>query len=115
MRNISAANACDAVLECINLLLYADVIDCTIGVMSCLSNALRSLQWQALPENEQEQLRDMLLNLSSESIREALHKGELPITNGIIRQKNKILAEMGVEIPEGHREINPADYPNYNW
>ena len=105
----------------VNKLLYDQVIEHTIVVMRELSTALTQLSGQvgahgdSLTEQQKEELKKILLPMVSESIREALHKGELPITNGIIRSKNRILTALGVPIPETHREINPADYPNYNW
>jgi hypothetical protein len=95
--------------DCIRSLLFDDVIDNTIGVMSCLRTELEET---AVPNKE---LVDLLLQLTSESIREALHKGELHITNAIIRRKNFLLTVAGVEVPEGHAEIDPKDYPNYHW
>jgi hypothetical protein len=105
----------------IHQLLYADVIECTIGVMHSLSASLRKLasyveqNKESLTSEQKEHLKGVLLSLTSESIREALHKGELPITNGIIRTKNQILTTLGVEIPESHQEIQASDYPNYHW
>jgi hypothetical protein len=101
-------------------LLYDDVIQHTIIVMRELSNSLsqlaRLVRGGTAPSDEQKkELADILLPLKSESIREALHKGELPITNGIIRTKNSILTAIGVPIPEGHAEIDPNDFPGYNW
>jgi hypothetical protein len=69
----------------------------------------------ALSDEQKKELRTVLLLLTSESIREALHKNELYITNGIIRSKNRILTALGVPIPEDHAEIDPKKYPNYNW
>jgi hypothetical protein len=105
----------------VHRLLYDEVIQHTIVVMRNLSQALSQLANQvgvdasALSAEQKTELESTLLPLTSESIREALHKGELPITNGIIRAKNRILKAMGVAIPDGHAEINAADYPNYNW
>lgn len=98
-------------VECITLLLEADVIPCTIGVMRNLERSLAVIT-RIDPGSE---LAGLLLRLYSESIREALHKGELPITNAIIAHKNRILAASGVERPEGHEEIKASDYPNYHW
>lgn len=101
-------------------LLYDDVIEQTIVVMRELQVALGQLAGlvggdDALTEKQKKDLTETLEPLTSESIREALHKGELHITNGIIRSKNRIFTAMGVEIPVGHDEINAADFPNYNW
>jgi hypothetical protein len=102
-------------------LLYDDVIQHTIVVMRELSTALSQLSTlmkgdaSTLTAEQQTELKNILLPLVSESIREALHKGELPITNGIIRTKNRILTALGVSIPEDHAEINASDFPNYNW
>jgi hypothetical protein len=105
----------------IHRLLYDEVIEHTIVVMRELSSGLSQLNSalggsiHTLTPDQQQRLRETLLPLTSESIREALHKGELSITNGIIRHKNRLLELLGEEIPESHREINPHDYPNYNW
>lgn len=101
-------------IDCINQLLFADVIDNTFGVM----NRLRSALYEILHKNEEDidpTLIELLQQLSSESIREALHKSELRITNDIIFVKNQILEKLGIEIPETHKVINPDDYPNYSW
>jgi hypothetical protein len=104
----------------VHSLLHDEVIQHTIVVMRELSSALSALSREmrggsALGDEQKEKLKDILLPLTSESIREALHKGELPITNGIIRTKNSILTAIGVPIPDGHAEINPNDFPGYNW
>ncbi len=105
----------------VHSLLYDEVIQHTIVVMRDLGTSLNQLAGLmrggagALTDRQKEELKDILLPLASESIREALHKGELPITNGIIRSKNRILSALGLPIPEGHAEINPNDFPNYNW
>lgn len=105
----------------VHSLLHDEVIQHTIVVMRELGTALSQLASQVrggasnLTEQQKEELKEILLPLTSESIREALHKGELPITNGIIRSKNVVLTALGVPIPEGHREIDPRDFPNYNW
>jgi hypothetical protein len=102
-------------------LLHDEVIEHTIVVMRELGSALTQLtralgsDASGLTPSQKEDLQAILLPLTSESIREALHKGELPITNGIIRSKNRILTTLGVEIPESHREIDPRKYPNYTW
>jgi hypothetical protein len=83
------------------------------SALSQLASQMRGAT--SLSEQQKEELKNILLPLTSESIREALHKGELPITNGIIRSKNSILTSIGVPIPDGHQEIDPRDYPNYNW
>jgi hypothetical protein len=105
----------------VHSLLHDEVIQHTIVVMRELSTALSQLlslmrnEADALSEQQKNELKTILLPMVSESIREALHKGELPITNGIIRSKNRILTTLGVSIPDGHEEINAADFPNYNW
>lgn len=105
----------------INRLLHDEVIEHTIVVMRELGQGLSQLssaigaKGDQLDEKQKEHLKEVLLPLTSESIREALHKGELTITNGIIRSKNRILAALEVEIPESHREIDARNYPNYNW
>lgn len=105
----------------VHKLLYDDVIEHTIVVMRELGTALSQLSSvvaqgpDGLTDEEKEELKGVLLPLTSESIREALHKGELSITNGIIRSKNRVLMALGVAVPEDHAEIDPRDYPNYNW
>lgn len=105
----------------VHQLLYAEVIEHTIVVMRELGTSLAALSGlvgqsgDGLTDAEKEELKGILLPLTSESIREALHKGELGITNGIIRAKNRILTALGVPVPEDHAEIDPRDYPNYNW
>src|SRR5262249_29800172 len=105
----------------VHSLLYDEVIEHTIVVMRDLSTALTQLaglmggRADTLSAEQQEQLETILLPLVSESIREARHKGELPITNAIIRTKTRILTTLGVPVPEGHQEIDPRAYPNYNW
>jgi hypothetical protein len=101
-------------------LLHDEVIQQTIVVMQELRNALKQLSGSIrglseLTDTQKSELEEILLPLTSESIREALHKGELPITNEIIRSKNKILTGIGVPVPDGHQEIKASDYPNYNW
>jgi hypothetical protein len=119
------AKSTDALIEDVrsrvHRLLYDDVIEQTIVVMRELSAALGQLasaagaDRAALTDGQKEELKAILLPLYSESIREALHKGELPITNGIIRAKNRIFKSLGVTPPAGHEEIDPRDYPNYIW
>jgi hypothetical protein len=105
----------------IHTLLHDEVIEHTIVVMRELGQGLSQLvsvmgsTADGLSEVQKQRLKDTLLPLTSESIREALHKGELHITNAIVRSKNRIFTAMGVEIPIGHEEINPNDFPNYNW
>jgi hypothetical protein len=102
-------------------LLHDEVIQHTIVVMRELGNSLGQLARlthggaTTLSEQQKTELTDILTPLTSESIREALHKGELPITNGIIRSKNQVFTAMGVPIPDGHAEIDPRAFPNYNW
>ena len=97
--------------ECIRELLEADVIQCTIGVMRQLQASLRHIQ-KVEPGGE---LCELMLRMTSESIREALHRGELPITNDIIAAKNRILKDSGVEVPEGHEVIDGEKYGSYWW
>jgi hypothetical protein len=110
-----------AVRSRVNRLLHDDVIPDTIVVMRELQAAMSQLagsvagQSNSLTAEEKKELETILLPLVSESIREALHKNELQITNAIIRSKNRILAAIGVSVPEGHEEIDPRDYPTYNW
>jgi hypothetical protein len=102
-------------------LLHDDVIEHTIVVMRELQMALGQLagmvggRGENLTDKQKEELQTILVPLNSESIREALHKGELHITNAIVRSKNRIFTSMGMEIPIGHEEIDANDFPNYNW
>lgn len=100
-------------VKLIKQLLYDDVIDCTIRVMTGLQKELNTLVREGIRPSPE--LKELLLKLYSESIREALHKGELHITNSIIRSKNQLLRREGVQIPEGHEEIDPGKYKNYSW
>lgn len=101
-------------------LLEDPVIQNTFGVMNRIRANLQRLASLVaggadfLPADQREEMVEMLLRVTSESIREALHRGELPITNGVIRAKNAVLASLGVEIPDAHREINASDY-SHNW
>jgi hypothetical protein len=110
-----------AVRSRVHRLLHDDVIPDTIVVMRELQAAMSQLSVcvagkpDCLTADEKKELETILLPLVSESIREALHKNELYITNGIIRSKNRVLAAIGVNLPEGHQEIDPRDYPNYIW
>jgi hypothetical protein len=99
--------------RCIRSLLYDNVIDCTIRVMTDLRTDLEFMVQAGLRADPE--LVKLLLEMSSESIREALHKRELRITNAIIRAKCELLRREGVEIPDGHQEIDPDDYGGYNW
>src|SRR5947209_5362722 len=104
----------------VHSLLYDEVIEHTIVVMRELGSALSQLAGSVrgagdLSEQQKEELKAILLPLTSESIREALHKGELHITNGIIRSKNQVLTALGVTIPDDHKEIDARKFPNYNW
>lgn len=100
-------------LDGVKALLYADVIDCTIGVMMRLRSDLQTLSGATLDPNS-DLIRE-LQNLTSESIREALHRGELGITNGVITAKNAILRKLDIEIPESHLPIDGNKYGNYRW
>lgn len=90
-------------------LLEAEVLENTYASMIKLKNALHMIE-QASGE-----LKDLLLKLSSESIREALHKHELSITNAIITRKNVIFKNSGISVPDGHEPIDRENYKNYNW
>ncbi len=117
----SVESQIDYVHARIHKLLNDAVIEHTIVVMRELSQGLSQLSGalggdaDSIGEAIKQRLKDTLLPLTSESIREALHKGELPITNGIIRTKNRILKLIGVEIPDSHKEIDARNYPNYTW
>lgn len=110
-RRFVGGDAETVALHCCKLLLEADVIDCTIQVMVTLREALRKIG-AVKPASE---LASYLLRLESESIREALHKHELPITNAIIARKNAILTASGIEVPEGHEVIDVTKYGDYRW
>jgi hypothetical protein len=110
-----------AVRSRLHRLLHDAVIPDTIVVMRELQAAMSQLavsvagQANSLTAEEKKDLETILLPLVSESIREALHKNELHITNAIIRSKNRILTTIGVSVPDGHEEIDPRAFPNYNW
>jgi hypothetical protein len=104
----------------VHSLLYDEVINQTIVVMRDLSTALSELAALVREDNtlsgeQKAEVAAILTPLTSESIREALHKGELHITNRIIKTKNRILTGVGAAVPDGHDEIDPNDYPNYHW
>jgi hypothetical protein len=105
----------------IHSLLHDAVIQHTIVTMRELQSALNQLagtirnDLTTMTDEQKDDLKRILLPLTSESIREALHKGELHITNSIIRSKNRILTALGEPIPDGHEEIDPNDFPNYHW
>jgi hypothetical protein len=117
----SVDNLVSEIRSKVKSLLHDEVIQATIVVMRSLNTALSQLSGMmrggagCLSDAQKEDLKNILLPLTSESIREALHKGELHITNGIIRAKNHILTTLNVPIPDDHKEIDPRDYPNYNW
>jgi hypothetical protein len=96
-------------IKCMRRLLEDPVIVNTFRVMIDLRDALDVMK-RADPV-----LIEWLLRLSSESIREALHKHELHITNAIIASKNRILRASGVEVPEGHEPIDANKYGSYTW
>lgn len=99
----------------VNSLLYDDVIEYTIDIMVNLQMDLKEVLNISLTSVQKDKLKNSLLLLNSESIREALHKGELYITNDIINTKNKILLKLNVLIPEGHNEIDINDFKGYTW
>lgn len=100
--------------ESVKKLLHDEVLNNTFKVMTELLTSLRSVAARraALSLLERAKLRKILEPLISESIREALHKRELHITNEIIRHKNAILCECGCPEDESHAEI---DAKNYKW
>lgn len=95
-------------IKCLKQLLEDDVINNTYGVMTRLRNALGMIEFA------NGDLMNYLLRLSSESIREALHKHELHITNAIIEHKNRIFRNSGQPVPEDHHPIDPKKY-SWNW
>jgi hypothetical protein len=100
------------VRECVHRLLNDDVIDNTFGLMNRLKAALHGIavRKNSLNGSEKMELISILSPLSSESIREALHKHELKITNEIIVTKNIILRTCGVEPDEFHQPIDASKY-----
>ena len=102
------------ILHCIHRLLNDEVIENTFRVMCDLHCALQRQRTENLSTQERKALKDSLLDLCSESIREALHKHELRLTNSIIREKNRLVVELGEDIPETHQEIDPKKY-SHNW
>lgn len=97
----------------VHTLLFADVIPNTYSVMTSLQRALNALCDLHITPEERQELVSLLENLTSESIREALHKGELGITNGIIMAKNRLI--FADSVPESHLPIDPKNFPNYSW
>lgn len=102
--------------QCVKQLLHTEVLDNTFGVMNRLKDALQATaaRRDALTAGEKIQLVKILGPLISESIREALHKRELTITNTIIRHKNTVLTACGFAVDESHAEIDPKNY-SWNW
>lgn len=99
--------------KCLKMLLDDDEIAQTIVVMRSLQASLGAIEHA----RNHPVLSAYLLRLSSESIREALHKGELHITNAIIRAKNRILQASGLtpDFPDDHQEIDPKNHEGYHW
>lgn len=101
-------------------LLEDDVIPNTFGLMNRFRADLQQLASLVAggadfpSEAQRTDLVETLLRVTSESIREALHRGELSLTNGVIRAKNDVLSALGVEVPESHRELHASDY-SHNW
>jgi len=95
--------------DCIRQLLEADVLDNTFGTMIRLKNSL------GLIAKADSSFCELLLRLSTESIREALHKSEIKITNEVISEKNRILKANGFTIPEDHLPVDLNKFQNYSW
>jgi hypothetical protein len=112
---ITTGNPINTIKVCIHQLLEEDVLDNTFGVMNQLRTACEHVAGRvgSLTLEEKSELK-CLERLSSESIREALHKHELSITNAVIRYKNVILKGIGIKPDEFHQEIDPAKY-NWSW
>jgi hypothetical protein len=112
MQAYKTVNPIFTIRECVSDLLDKDVLPNTFGVMTRLQSALVQVAGRAsyLTKEEKAELK-CLERLSSESIRCALHKHELRITNDVIKHKNTILKAMGITPDEFHQEINPANYP----
>lgn len=110
----SQKNLIAEVKKHVHTLLFADVIPNTFSVMTALQRALNALCGLPITPGERQELAGILENLSSESIREALHKHELGITNGIITAKNRLIFSGG-NVPESHLPIDPKNFPNYSW
>lgn len=99
-------------LQNVKDLLYAEVIDCTYGVMVRLASQLDALS-NATLDPESELVRE-LQNLTSFGLCNGLHTGEIPLSNRVIRAKNNIFKKLGMEIPDNHKEVNAADF-TYRW
>lgn len=104
----------ERVITLIEKLIFDEVLDNTFGVMRSLVAELAKIKVTELTIAQKERLKSKLLLLCSESIREALHKHELGITNSVIRVKNKLLTDLGIKIEDGHKEIDPTKYP-HSW
>jgi hypothetical protein len=100
---------------CVELLLDEEIIENTITPMMKLEAVTKAVSNSItyLSAAEKESLK-CLERLYSESIRMAIHKSELGITNRLIRNKNAILQAIGITPDEFHQEIKPEDY-DYNW
>ena len=100
----SAAGLISEIRSKVNSLLHDEVIQQTIVVMRDLSSALNQLDGLIKGEDGSltDKQKDDLKNILSPC--ERIHpggaaQGELPITNRIIRTKNRILKAIGAPIP----------------
>lgn len=103
-----------AVLEYVRSLTEDDVIDNTFRLMGQLRAGLDQIDVGELTREEKDALAEGLLKLHSECLAGGLHRGEIPVTNGVIQAKNAVLSALGVEIPDSHQPLDPSKY-TYSW
>lgn len=102
----------------VKLLLYADQIPNTFGVMNRLAAQLTQLVDREVKLDKEDELVKELLECTSLGLAGGLHFGELGITNRVIAMKNALLALAGVQVSseEGsHRLLKASDFPRHDW
>lgn len=97
--------------ELITKLLYDEVLENTYGCVKHITVCLG----QIITVGGDKEFEELLLKMTSEALRGCLHKHEIPVTNGLIAQKNRILRDSGIEIPESHQLIDASKYVGVNW
>lgn len=108
---VAPETAATIAVNCVRKLMDQDNLTNTFGVVVTLRAALNNITTTP-PDGD---LAKELLRLYSLSIIGALHKHEIGITNGVIKEKNRILDASGIDYDRrAHAVINPDDHP-YNW